>query len=167
MSASSSSSSSSASASSSSSRVRPAVVLGGLALGVVLSRLGFTDWGELHGMLTLSDLRLVGAFGIAVVVTAIGLRLLKVGALLPDRPWHGGIIPGALLFGVGWALSGACPGAAIAQLGEGRLTAVVSVVGVAAGSALYQAIARIRSLPSASTLEASAHAPAPPGVACA
>ena len=134
---------------------------------MVLSRLGFTDWGELHGMLTLSDLRLVGAFGIAVVVTAVGLRLLKVGALLPDRPWHGGIIPGGLLFGVGWALSGACPGAAIAQLGEGRLTAVVSVVGVAAGSALYQAIARIRSLPSSSTLAASAHAPAPPGVACA
>ena len=159
--------SASSSLSSSSSRVRPAVVLGGLALGVVLSRLGFTDWGELHGMLTLSDLRLVGAFGIAVVVTAVGLRLLKVGARLPDRPWHGGIIPGGLLFGVGWALSGACPGAAIAQLGEGRLTAVVSVVGVAAGSALYQAIARLRSLPSASTLEASAQAPAPPGVACA
>ena len=159
--------SASLSSSSPSSRVRPAVVLGGLALGVVLSRLGFTDWGELHRMLTLSDLRLVGAFGIAVVVTAVGLRLLKVGALLPDRPWHGGIIPGGLLFGVGWALSGACPGAAIAQLGEGRLTAVVSVVGVAAGSALYQAIARLRSLPAASTLEASAQAPAPPGVACA
>ena len=149
---------------SSSSSLRPAVVGFGLALGFVLSRLGFTDWGELHGMLTLSDLRLVGAFGVAVVVTAIGLRVLTVGQHLPAKPFHSGIVPGALLFGVGWALSGACPGAALAQLGEGRLTALVSVVGVFVGSALYQAVAAASARAAART--SSTDAPNPAGIVC-
>lgn len=151
-------------ASSPSSSLRPAVVGFGLALGFVLSRLGFTDWGELHRMLTFTDLRLVGAFGVAVVVTAIGLRVLTVGQYLPAKPFHSGIVPGALLFGVGWALSGACPGAALAQLGEGRLTALVSVVGVFVGSALYQAVAAATARAAART--SSTDAPDPAGIVC-
>ena len=156
----------SSSSSSPASALRPAVVGFGLALGFVLSRLGFTDWGELHRMLTFTDLRLVGAFGVAVVVTAIGLRVLTVGQHLPAKPFHSGIVPGALLFGVGWALSGACPGAALAQLGEGRLTALVSVVGVFVGSALYQAVAAAARSAALTSSTDAPDAPDPAGIVC-
>jgi uncharacterized membrane protein YedE/YeeE len=120
-------------------RLRPAVVVFGAALGFVLSRLGFTDAGEVHRMMTFVDLRLIGAFAVAVVVTAVGLRVTRVSRVLPAKPWHAGLVPGAALFGLGWAVSGVCPGAAFAQLGEGNARGVVGVVGVVVGSALFHA----------------------------
>jgi len=41
---------------------------------------------------------------------------------------------GGALFGVGWALSGGCPTIALAQIGEGQLAAVLTVVGIVAGN---------------------------------
>jgi hypothetical protein len=118
---------------------RPAVVVFGAVLGFVLSRLGFTDANEVHRMMTFADLRLVGAFGVAVVTAAIGLRLLRVSSSLPQKAWHPGLVPGAALFGLGWAISGVCPGAAFALMGEGSAAGVVGVTGVVVGSALFVA----------------------------
>lgn len=131
------------------SGVRPGVVVGGAALGVVLSRTGFTQWDDVHAMFTFADLRLIGVFAVAVVVVAVGLRVLPQTRALPPstfaKPFHRGLVPGAVLFGLGWAFSGACPGAAIAMIGEGQGAAVVACVGVVLGTALFQA-ARARNL---------------------
>ena len=47
------------------------------------------------------------------------------------------LLSGAALFGVGWALSGYCPGAAVVSLGSGQAQAIVVVVAIAAGMALF------------------------------
>ena len=47
---------------------------------------------------------------------------------------------GGVLFGVGWALSGACPGIILVQVGEGKLGALVTLAGVFLGNALYAAV---------------------------
>ena len=47
---------------------------------------------------------------------------------------------GGVLFGAGWALTGACPSIALVQLGEGKLGALVTLVGIFAGNALYAAV---------------------------
>jgi uncharacterized membrane protein YedE/YeeE len=128
--------------------VRSHAVIGlfGVALGVVISSAGFSDWGEIHRMFSLGvggggpaagELRLVLAFGGAVAIALLGFRLLAWRDDLPAKPIRAGTVPGALLFGVGWAIAGACPGAVVVQLGEGKPAALVSLAGVLAGAWLH------------------------------
>ena len=125
------------------------VALLGLALGVVISASGLSDWGELHRMFSLGvgrggpgleELRLVLAFGGAVVLSIVGFRVLARHDELPSKPIRKGTVPGAILFGAGWALAGACPGAALVQLGEGKLGAVATLAGMLAGAWLHDAL---------------------------
>lgn len=114
------------------------VALFGLLLGYSLSRIGFTDYDELHAMFTFADLRMLYVFAAAVCGSAVAYALLRRARPLPRRVVHKGTIAGGLLFGVGWALSGACPGAALAQLGEGKLHGAVAVVGIALGALAFR-----------------------------
>lgn len=117
-------------------RVHAELGLVGLALGAVVSGAGFTDYGELHRMFTFADLRLLLAFAVGVVLAGVGFRLYCRGAPLPHRPLRAGTVPGAVLFGAGWALCGGCPAAVLAMLGEGRAPALLVLAGVLAGTAL-------------------------------
>lgn len=131
----------------SSSPARRALALPlGIALGFSLSRIGFTDYGELHRMLVFADLRLFLVFMGAVLVTGCGTALLGRWGSLPHKRIHKGVIAGGVLFGLGWAMAGACPGAAFAQLGEGKLTALVSIAGIVLGAGLFVALDRRRPL---------------------
>jgi uncharacterized membrane protein YedE/YeeE len=114
-------------------RQRVLALVLGMALGFSLSRIGFTDYGELHRMFTFGDLRLVMVFGLGVVLTGIAFRFIPAARALPPRPVQRSAVVGGLLFGAGWVLCGACPGAALAQLGEGKLFALVTLSGIAAG----------------------------------
>jgi len=125
----------------------------GIVFGFVLSRVGFSSWDEVHRMFTFSDLRLVLAFGTAVTLLAIGWRVaLRLGgARFAPIPMRRGVVPGGLIFGVGWALCGACPSIALVQLGEGQLGAGWTLVGIVLGNALYAAVnARLLRWPNAS-----------------
>lgn len=110
----------------------------GLAFGAVVSAAGFTDFGELHKMFTLADPRLLLTFGGAVGLAAVGFALHCRQAGLPRRPIVAGTIPGAVVFGAGWALCGGCPGAVLAMVGEGKLAALVTLGGILLGTALGQ-----------------------------
>lgn len=125
------------------------VALFGLALGAVISWAGLSDWGEVHRMFSLGlgnggpspeDLRLAAGFVGAVAVALAGFRLLAWHDDLPAKPIRAGTVPGAILFGVGWAVTGACPGAALVQIGEGKLAALVSVAGMLAGAWIHDAL---------------------------
>jgi len=118
------------------------VALLGAALGFGLSRIGFSDWGEVHRMFRFADLRLFLTFVGGVALTMAGFWVAARGMRLTPRPMHRGIVPGGVLFGVGWALCGACPSIMLVQLGEGQLPAVVTLVGVVAGTALYPRVHR-------------------------
>lgn len=108
----------------------------GLVFGATLSGAGFTDFGELHRMFTFADPRLLLTFAGAVGLAALGFALHGAPAGMARRPVVAGTIPGAVVFGAGWALCGGCPGAVLAMLGEGRLSALVTLGGVVAGTAL-------------------------------
>ncbi len=107
----------------------------GLALGYVLSWMGFADYDEVVAMFSLESPRLWLAFALAVMVAGIGFRYDHRSA--PLRPLHRGIVPGSIVFGVGWAITGTCPGSALTQLGEGQLPAAISVLGIFVGAWLY------------------------------
>lgn len=112
----------------------------GALLGGAVSAVGFTDWGELHRMFTFSDARLLFTFAGAVGLAAVGFAIHCRGAGMPRRPLVRGTIPGAVLFGAGWAISGGCPAATLAQLGEGKLAALVTLGATLVGIAIGQRV---------------------------
>lgn len=116
-------------------RTRGAILLAsiitGLALGYTVTNIGFGDYAELNRMFTFQDLRMFLSFAGAVVITVCAFALLRVRRT-PGRI-HAGVIPGAVLFGTGWAISGGCPAIPIIQIASGYLPALVSIVGVIVG----------------------------------
>lgn len=115
-----------------------------VAFGFSLSRVGFASWDQVNAMFRFADLRMFLAFCGAVVLLAGAWPLLA--RALPGRgPFrtrsiHRGTLLGGLLFGAGWAISGACPSIAFVQLGEGQLAAGFTLTGILAGNWLYGAV---------------------------
>jgi uncharacterized membrane protein YedE/YeeE len=56
---------------------------------------------------------------------------------LPNKTFHPGLVYGSTLFGIGWAITGACPGPIYAQIGSGALLAIFTFAGALAGMYLY------------------------------
>ncbi len=113
----------------------------GLLLGFVLSRIGFSSWDEVHRMFTFTDLRMFLSFAVGVVLLGLSWVLIAraSGATWSPRRLHQGTIVGGILFGAGWALSGACPGIALVQIGEGQLGAIATLGGILVGNWIYAA----------------------------
>ncbi len=120
----------------------------GVLFGFVLSRVGATEFDAIFEMFALRNLHLAGVMAVAIGLLALVFWRLRAGAgktlkgepiSLVTKPMTPGLVGGALLFGVGWALSGTCPGTALAQVGEGKLAALATVAGIFASSALVEA----------------------------
>lgn len=122
------------------------VLLLGIAFGFFLSRGRATDYDAILDMFLLRDLHLAFLMMAAIGVAAAGSWLIRsVGARALDgepirlqpKPLHHGVWVGGILFGLGWGLTGTCPGTGIAQLGEGKLTALWTVAGMLTGTWIY------------------------------
>jgi uncharacterized membrane protein YedE/YeeE len=121
------------------SRVNAGLVVAGVALGFALSRIGFTDYDALVGMFTFVDVRMFLVFALGVVLTAVGL-VVTGRWRAPKRALTKSAVVGGVIFGVGWAVAGACPGVAFAQVGEGKLWALVSIAGMAVGTLAFHRV---------------------------
>ncbi|MDH4144926.1 MAG: YeeE/YedE family protein [Acidimicrobiia bacterium] len=118
-------------------RTHGGVALFGLMLGFSVSMIGFGDFAQLNAMFTFQDLRMFLAFAGAVALAAVGYAIFVPGRPA-RRPIHRGVVPGAVLFGTGWALSGGCPAIPLVQLGTGYLPAAVTLSGMALGMVLFR-----------------------------
>ena len=129
-----------------STRIAGALI--GVVFGVVLSWSGMTSPDVIREGLLFKDPYLFFFFGAAVTTSFIGLRMLKRKAppalltgetvqwetVKPERR-H---IVGSLLFGVGWGISGACPGPIATQLGQGIAWGVPTTAGLVLGIVLFR-----------------------------
>lgn len=123
------------------------VVLGTL-FGFVLSRSGAADYDYIQGMFLFERWQLYGILASGVAFTAPGLWLIKRRArTLDGRPitierkgFTRGTIVGSLLFGVGWSLTGMCPGPIFVNIGEGKVYALAALAGALTGAALFGAV---------------------------
>lgn len=122
-------------------------LLMGIAFGFLMSRAGATTYDFHAKLFLLMDFQLMKVIGTAVVIAMIGVFLLKkyhVQALATGcevdfvkKPYQAGLITGAFLFGVGWAMTASCPGTIPAMIGEGKMGAVFVLIGLLAGTMAY------------------------------
>lgn len=114
----------------------------GLTMGLLLSAIGFADYDELFKMFAFENLRMVFIFGLAVIISGAVFSVLHFTQILPfeKKSFHTGTIPGSILFGYGWAICGACPSVVFIQLGQGKLAAIMTLIGIYLGVRSYRAL---------------------------
>lgn len=126
-------------------------LLFGSVFGFILSRVGASDYDLIFRMFTGEDLKLAYVIITAIVTAGIGMRALKrTGSVGRDgkpitiskKPLdiRKNILGGAV-FGLGWAISGACPGTVLAQVGEGKLLGMATMLGMVLGTYFYALMA--------------------------
>jgi uncharacterized membrane protein YedE/YeeE len=118
----------------------------GIVFGVVFVKAEIISWFRIQEMFRLQSFHMYGVIGTAVVVGAISVFLIKKFKVktihgeeitFTDKKFNKGQIYGGLIFGLGWAVTGACPGPLFAQLGTGVLAISVVILSSIAGTWVY------------------------------
>ncbi len=118
----------------------------GLMLGIVFIKSEVVRWQRINDMFLFKEPHMYLIIGTAVLVGGLSMLLIKRfevrtldGAKISyqPKPFHKGIVIGGTLFGMGWAITGACPGPIYAQIGAGEWIAGLTWIGAIAGMYLY------------------------------
>lgn len=121
-------------------------ILFGSLFGIILVKSEVISWFRIQEMFRLQSFHMYGVIGSAVVTGMISVFLikkLKVKTIhgesidIPKKKFNKGQIYGGLMFGFGWALTGACPGPIFAQIGTGALVISVTLLSAIAGTWVY------------------------------
>ena len=118
----------------------------GVLFGIVFVKAEVISWFRIQEMFRLQSFHMYGIIGSAVVVGVISVWLIKkfniktiYGEKVEFHPkeFNKGQIYGGLLFGFGWAVTGACPGPLFAQIGTGATIIAVTLLSAIAGTWVY------------------------------
>ena len=118
----------------------------GLAFGILLVKAEIISWYRIQEMFRLQSFHMYGVIGSAVVVGMISVWLIKkfnVKTIYGEpiefhkRAFSKGQVYGGLLFGLGWAITGACPGPLFAQIGTGATVTIVTLLSAIGGTWAY------------------------------
>jgi 3-mercaptopyruvate sulfurtransferase SseA/uncharacterized membrane protein YedE/YeeE len=115
----------------------------GLLFGFLLERAGFGSSRRLAGIFYFRDMAVLKVMFTAMITAMLGLSgLLSLGWIRPDQLYfmstvYGAYIVGGLLFGIGFVMSGWCPGTAVVGLASGKWDALLFLVGATLGSILF------------------------------
>jgi hypothetical protein len=119
-------------------------LLTGIIFGFLLQKGGAANYDVILGQLLLKDFTVVKIMLSAVVTGMIGIYILKHFGLVKLHPKAGSLgmnVIGGLLFGVGFALLGYCPGTAASAVGSGYMDALVGgLTGMIFGAGIFAAI---------------------------
>ena len=118
----------------------------GIVFGLALTKGEAISWFRMQEMFHFQGFHMYGIFMTAVPIGAIGIFLIRKLNIhtfngeaidIPKKPYHHGIIFGGLIFGFGWALTGACPGPLYAQIGAGYGVTLITFISAMAGTWVY------------------------------
>ena len=124
------------------------LVLGTL-FGIILTKSEVISWFRIQEMFRFQAFHMYGVIGSAIVVGMISIQLIKRNRLksmdgepimIANKKFNHGVWIGGVIFGLGWALTGACPGPLFAQLGSGVGSAAVLILAALAGTWTYSAL---------------------------
>ena len=121
-------------------------LLAGIFFGIVFVKAEIISWFRIQEMFRLQSFHMYGVIGSAVVVGMISVWAIKKfniktldGEPVKFHPkkFNKGQIYGGLIFGLGWAITGACPGPLFAQIGTGATVIIITLLSAIAGTWVY------------------------------
>jgi len=121
-------------------------IFAGLIFGIFLVKSEVVSWFRIQEMFQLKSFHMYGVIGSAVVVGIISVFLIKKFKVksiegeeikLESKKFNKGQIYGGLTFGLGWAITGACPGPLFTQIGTGASVIIVTLLSAIAGTWVY------------------------------
>ena len=118
----------------------------GILFGIVFVKAEIISWFRIQEMFRLQSFHMYGVIGSAIFVGMISVFIIKrfkIKTINGDeitfnkKTFSKGQIIGGLMFGFGWAITGACPGPLFAQIGTGAFIVVVTLLSALGGTYLY------------------------------
>lgn len=121
-------------------------LLVGVFFGVIFVKAEIVSWFRIQEMFRFHSFHMYGVIGTAVIVGVISVFIIKRFKIktlsgeeikIEPKTFNKGQIYGGLLFGFGWALTGACPGPLFAQIGSGFTVVIVTFLSAVLGTWMY------------------------------
>lgn len=118
----------------------------GFVFGIVFVKAEIISWFRIQEMFRLQSFHMYGVIGSAVVTGMISVAIIRKFKMktiygepivIQKKEFNMGLIYGGLMFGLGWAITGACPGPLFAQIGAGFPVIIVTLLSAIAGTWLY------------------------------
>jgi uncharacterized membrane protein YedE/YeeE len=118
----------------------------GLLFGIIFVKAEIISWFRIQEMFRFQSFHMFGIIGSAVVVGIISIWAIKKfniktiygePIVIQTKTFNKGNVIGGLLFGLGWAITGACPGPLYAQIGNGSWVVIVTLLSAISGTWVY------------------------------
>lgn len=121
-------------------------LLVGILFGIVFVKAEIISWFRIQEMFRLQSFHMYGVIGSAVLTGMISVWLIKKFKIktldgepitIAPKKFNKGQIFGGLIFGFGWAITGACPGPLFAQIGTGAFAVIITLLSAIFGTWVY------------------------------
>lgn len=121
-------------------------VLVGVIFGIVFVKAEIVSWFRIQEMFRFQSFHMYGVIGSAIAVGMLSVFLIKKlniktlqgeTVTFQEKKFNKGVVIGGVLFGFGWALTGACPGPLFAQIGSGYGVVLVTLLSAVFGTWTY------------------------------
>ena len=118
----------------------------GILFGIIFVKAEIISWFRIQEMFRLQSFHMYGVIGSAIVTGIISIQIIKRFGIktisgetvkIPNKEFRKGQIIGGFIFGLGWAITGACPGPLFAQIGSGFTVVFVTLISAIAGTWVY------------------------------
>ncbi|GGZ27272.1 transporter [Echinicola pacifica] len=118
----------------------------GIFFGLILVKSEVVSWFRIQEMFRFQSFHMYGVIGAAIAVGMLSVFLIKKFSIktlagetveIKDKVFKKGQIIGGFIFGLGWAVTGACPGPIFAQIGAGYSVTLITFISALAGTWVY------------------------------
>ncbi|CAD7812832.1 hypothetical protein CHRY9390_02569 [Chryseobacterium aquaeductus] len=118
----------------------------GILFGIIFVKAEIISWFRIQEMFRLQSFHMYGVIGSAVLTGMISVWIIKKFKIktiygepisIVDKKFNKGQIYGGLIFGFGWAITGACPGPLFAQIGTGAFAVIITLLSAVFGTWVY------------------------------
>ena len=127
-------------------------LLVGILFGIILSKSEVVSWYRIYEMFKFQSFHMYGVIGSAVAIGVVIMQLFKRGIIkdfqgnpITIKPKKKGFIRtfvGGSIFGLGWALVGACPGPMFVLIGHGALAILIVLFSAIVGAFIYGSLSK-------------------------